>query len=197
MPAYDFEKLRVLVVDDNSFMVTIIRTLLETMGIRNVRGLGRGASLLSVMKDWRPDVMIVDHVMAPKSGLELIREVRERVPTDQRFIPIVLMTAQAKQEVVVKARFWAGADAVLVKPMSARRLFNCLVALYESDRTFVRTKDYFGPDRRVRDRPFEGAGRRADDRSFAEPTPEEADGDVLYIDDGPDEPVSTAARASA
>lgn len=201
MAAYDFEKLRVMVVDDNRFMVTILRSLLETMGVKAVRGVDKGANIFVIMKEWQPDIMIIDQIMTPKSGLELIREIRETVTDRQRFIPMVLLTAHAKQEVVVKARFWAGADAVLVKPVSARRLFNCLVALYESDRTFVRTRDYFGPDRRVKDRPFEGPDRRGgveENHNASESMVADSDDDdFLYIDDdGEDEP-PMPRRASA
>lgn len=203
MAAYDFEKLRIMVVDDNRFMVTIIRSLLETMGIKNVCGVAKGANLFVMMKEWQPDIMIVDQVMTPKTGLDLIREIRETVPDRQRFIPIILMTAYAKQEIVMKARFWAGADAVLVKPMSARRLFNCIVALYESDRTFVNTRDYFGPDRRVKDRPFEGPNRRGGDEEDeieavpAEIPGETEDGDFLFLGEDDEEETGTAQRASA
>ena len=197
MAAYDFTKLRVLVVDDSRFMVTIIKTLLETMGIKNVRGLAKGGSVLAAMKEWRPDVMIVDHHMVPRTGLDLIREIRETVEDRQRFIPIILMTAYAKQEIVVRARFWAGADAVLVKPMSARRLFNCIVALYESKRTFVRTRDYFGPDRRVKDRPFEGPNRRGETEETVDEPETAAEDQYLYLDDGEDSEPPAARRASA
>lgn len=200
MAAYDFERLRVLVVDDNAYMVTIIRTLLDSMGIKTVHGLSSGDHLLPVMREWQPDILIVDHFMEPKNGLQLIREIRETVQDRQRFIPIILITSYAKQEVVVKARFWAGADAVLVKPMSARRLFNCIVALYESERTFVRTGTYFGPDRRLKDRPFEGQNRRQDEMDEM-PGPDQDDDaeeeqDFLYLDGCDDEDPPSAQRTA-
>ncbi len=202
MTAYDFEKLRVLAIDDNRFTLSVIKSLLDTMGVKTVFCMSKGTNALEIMKQWQPDVLIVDQVMQPISGLDLIRQIRDSDSDKYSFVPIVLVTAHASKEVVHRARFWAGADAVLVKPLSARRLFNCIVALYESDRTFVRTGDYFGPDRRVKDRPFEGEGRRAEDP--AQDKPEGAavaaaaadDGDLLFIgvDDDADEP---PRRASA
>ena len=59
------------------------------------------------------------------------------------------------------ARFHAGADAVLAKPVSATRLYDCIISIYESPRTFVDNGVYFGPDRRLKDRPFEGEDRRS------------------------------------
>ena len=198
MTAYDFEKLRVLAIDDNRFTLSVIKSLLDTMGVKTVFSMSKGTNALEIMKQWQPDVLIVDQVMQPISGLDLIREIRDCDSEKYRFVPIILITAHASKEVVQQARFWAGADAVLVKPLSARRLFNCIVALYESDRTFVRTGDYFGPDRRVKDRPFEGSGRRAEDPArdkVEEAAAAEDDDDLLFIgiDDDADGPPQRAS----
>ena len=157
---YDLSRLHVLVIDDSGFMIGMVRALLEAMGITKVTGRNSAANLVQQLPELQPDIIITDHIMEPVSGLELIRRIRSEGTGRFRFIPVILLTGYADHQVVVRARFEAGADAVLVKPVSAQRLFSCLIAVYESDRRFVETKSYLGPDRRVRDRPFEGPNRR-------------------------------------
>lgn len=170
MEPYAFEKLRVLLVDDCEYMLKIVGALLESMGVKHIVGLDSPSEVLRVIERWTPDLVIMDQVMEPVTGLELIRQIRHGA-NRQRFTPIVLLTGRAHAEVVTSARFQAGADAVLVKPVSIQRLHSCIVAIRESDRTFVRTAHYFGPDRRVRDRPFEGENRRQSDDGAERLTP--------------------------
>ena len=162
MTTYDLENLRVLVVDDSPYMISIVETLLTAMGVAEVRGVPDGRTAISELRAWQPDLLITDHMMKPVSGLDVIQQIRDLDEERLRFVPIILMTGHAHQGVVNQARFRAGADAVLVKPVTARRLFDCIVSLYESARTFVRTGTYFGPDRRAPDRPFEGLNQDFD-----------------------------------
>lgn len=171
MEPYAFDKLRVLLVDDCEYMLKIVGALLESMGIKQIVGLDSPSEVLRVVERWKPDLVIMDQVMEPVTGLELIRQIRHGA-NRQRFTPIVLLTGRAHAEVVTSARFQAGADAVLVKPVSIQRLHSCIVAIRESDRTFVRTAHYFGPDRRVKDRPFEGQNRRQSDDGAERLTPD-------------------------
>ncbi len=186
MFTYNLEKLRVLVIDDSQYMVKIIKTLLDAMGIEAVRGIDCPSNIFSELKNWQPDLVITDYIMEPINGLQLIHRIRNQVSDPKRFIPIILLTGYAHEHVVTDARFHAGADAVLVKPVSVQRLYSCIVSVYESQRTFVQTATYFGPDRRVKDRPFEGPDRR---KSNASPDPtvtEDHDGLELVLVDRDD-----------
>jgi DNA-binding response OmpR family regulator len=62
---------------------------------------------------------------------------------------------------VVEARD-AGVNEFVAKPVTARTLLDRIVATIYRPRAFVRTKDYFGPDRRRRADPdYAGPLRRA------------------------------------
>lgn len=180
---YDLSRLHVLVVDDSGFMIDMVRALLEAMGVTKVTSRVSAANLVQQLPELNPDIIITDHIMEPVSGLELIRRIRYESVGRFRFVPVILLTGYADHQVVVRARFEAGADAVLVKPVSAQRLFSCLIAVYESDRRFVETKSYLGPDRRVKDRPFEGPNRRGVTFNKAADTdPDE----LVFVDVGSD-----------
>ena len=187
MFTYDLAKLRVLVIDDSPYMVKIVKTLLDAMGIESVRGIECPTNIFSELKNWQPDLIITDYIMEPIDGLQLIQRIRKQVADPKRFIPIILLTGYAHEQVVTDARFQAGADAVLVKPVSVQRLYSCIVSVYESQRTFVQTSNYFGPDRRVKDRPFEGPDRRKSDASQETGATKEHDGLELVLVDRDDD----------
>ncbi len=195
MFTYDLAKLRVLVIDDSPYMVKIVKTLLDAMGIESVRGIECPTNIFAELKNWQPDLIITDYIMEPIDGLQLIQRIRKQVSDPKRFIPIILLTGYAHEHVVTDARFRAGADAVLVKPVSVQRLYSCIVSVYESQRTFVQTATYFGPDRRVKDRPFEGPDRRKTDAGQDTGATEDHDGLELVLVDRADE--DEAASESA
>ena len=163
MTAYDISDLRAMIVDDSHFMIKILTALFEVLGARDIKGLTSAVDIFDQMTEWRPDLIVCDQMMCPIPGLELIRNVRQDPASPNKYVPIILLTGHTRPEIVREARWHAGADAVLVKPVSAGRLLDCIASIYKSERVFVKTKDYFGPDRRNTDRPFEGEDRRASD----------------------------------
>ena len=171
MPSYDVSALRFMIVDDSPFMVKILTVVLESLGSQNVLCLHSSANVFKNMEDWKPDLIICDQIMQPIYGLDLIRKIRHDTDSPNRYIPIILLTGHTEAEIVRQARWHAGADAVLVKPVSAGRLIDCIASIYKSERIFVKVQDYFGPDRRNTDRPFEGEDRRQSeiDRAAKEP----------------------------
>jgi hypothetical protein len=60
----------------------------------------------------------------------------------------------------------AGVTEFVAKPVTAKAVLERIHAVIYRPRPFVRTKDYFGPDRRRKDDPgYEGPWRRATDRA--------------------------------
>jgi CheY-like chemotaxis protein len=160
--------LSVLVVDDNQFMRVIVVTLLRALGVRDVRESADGADAFSMMKTWRPDVVIIDQHMQPISGLEFSILLRRGSDNDAFDVPLILLTAHTERSTIEAARD-AGIDEILAKPLAASALLQRLTAVIENRRRFLRTKTYVGPDRRRRNDPkYRGAMRRATDRSDAE-----------------------------
>src|SRR3546814_1685570 len=63
------------------------------------------------------------------------------------FVPIIMVTAQSEEWKVMKARD-AGVTEFLVKPFSAKTMARRITVVVENPRQFVRTDEFFGPDRR-------------------------------------------------
>lgn len=54
----------------------------------------------------------------------------------------------------------AGANYTLAKPISVKQLYLAICRFIEDSTEFVRTKAFFGPDRRRREAKFDGEDRR-------------------------------------
>jgi CheY-like chemotaxis protein len=166
-----FETLRVLLVDDNWHMRSIAITLLESFGVTQIRDVESGAEGLRVAKLWPADVALVDFKMEPMNGVQFTRAIRNSPGSRNPYLPIIMMTGHSAVVRVMEARD-AGVNEFIAKPLSARTLLNRLNAVIYTPRAFVRTKTYFGPDRRRRADPaHQGPWRRIDDADRAAPAP--------------------------
>jgi two-component system, chemotaxis family, chemotaxis protein CheY len=120
--AFDPAELRVLVVDDNQQMRTIIRTMLGGFGVKQITTAIDGADALGKLGGAVFDVAICDWLMAPMDGLAFVQEVRRHPTVPLRSLPIMMLTAQKEMRNVLDARS-AGVDAYVVKPVSASQLW--------------------------------------------------------------------------
>jgi two-component system, chemotaxis family, chemotaxis protein CheY len=74
-----------------------------------------------------------------------------------------MIKGHSNRDLVNQARD-AGVTEFMVKPVTAKSLFDRIVSIIDRPRPFVRTKGFFGPDRRrTRGKPFVGENRRSAD----------------------------------
>ena len=154
-----FAALRVLVVDYNAHMRAIVSAILKSAGVAHIREASHGGLALLILKDFAPDVAIVDFQMAPMDGLEFTKRVRDAATSPNPYLPIIMMTGYAEQSRVVQARD-AGVNEFLVKPITAKGVLDRLGAAVFKPRDFVKTGSYFGPTRRRVDPSGPGGPRR-------------------------------------
>jgi len=87
------------------------------------------------------------------------------------YVPIIMITGHTEKKRVLAARD-AGITEILVKPISAKALYQRIVNVILNPRPFVRTKNYFGPDRRRSLNPnYVGGERRNEERDPLIPQP--------------------------
>lgn len=154
------QRLSVLVVDDNQNMRELIRAILQALGIVNIFEGRDGEHAITKVRDFSIDLVITDWVMEPTDGLHLIKWVRTSPDSPDNFLPIIMVTGHTEKARITDARD-AGINEFMAKPVSAKSLYRRLVSVIEHPRQFVRTKSYFGPDRRRKTETFEGEDRRA------------------------------------
>jgi two-component system, chemotaxis family, chemotaxis protein CheY len=147
MVRIDFNRLRFLVVDDNAHMRRILRTLLHSFGAREVYEAEDGAAGLEAFTHYTPDVVLTDWVMPIFDGLELTQMIRQPGANSNPYVPIIMLTGHSEKKRVMSARD-AGVTEFLTKPISAKALYERILNVVANPRPFIRSKTYFGPDRR-------------------------------------------------
>ena len=126
-------KMSVLVVDDYSTMVRIIRNLLRQIGFEDIDDAADGSSALEKMNIKRYGLVISDWNMEPMTGYDLLRQVRADPGLGE--IPFIMVTAESKTENVIAAKK-AGVNNYIVKPFNAQTLKAKIEAVFtESDQS--------------------------------------------------------------
>lgn len=167
--AYRFDRVKVLVVDDNQHMRMLVSTILQAFGIKSIYECASAEEGWNILANHQCDLVFLDWVLDGMSGLDFTQKVRSDPQSPNPFVPIVMLTGHTSIERVRAARD-AGVNEFLAKPVSAKAILTRLVSVIEHPRPFVRTKVYFGPDRRRRrDGAYHGPERRTDgaDEQFA------------------------------
>jgi two-component system, chemotaxis family, chemotaxis protein CheY len=160
MVRVNFNRLRFLIVDDNAHMRRIMRALLHGYGSREVYEAEDGAGGLEAFTQHVPDIVITDWVMPIFDGLELTQMIRQPGTNANPYVPIIILTGHSEKNRVVGARD-AGITEFLAKPISATALYERIFTLVANPRPFIKTKTYFGPDRRRNVNPnYTGPERR-------------------------------------
>ncbi|MEQ8603181.1 MAG: response regulator [Marivibrio sp.] len=157
--AYDFQRLQVLIVDDNRFMGDLLRMVLRSFGLDRVSVSECPLEGLSYLESHAFDLAFFDYEMPAMSGLDLISRVRGHHNDLVRFLPVVMCSAHVEEERVLRARD-VGATEFLVKPFTTQAIYERLASLIERPRPFVREACYFGPDRRRKLADVASADRR-------------------------------------
>ncbi len=117
----------VLVVDDYSTMVRIIRNLLRQLGFADVDDAPDGAAALAKMHAKRYGLVISDWNMEPMTGFDLLRQVRDDPELGET--PFIMVTAESRTEAVIAARK-AGVNNYIVKPFNAQTLKSKIEAVF-------------------------------------------------------------------
>lgn len=157
--SYQLHRISVLVVEDNEPMLEIVKSLLLTFGVGHVIGAPDGEVGYRRFCEYNPDIVIADWMMKPMDGMTFTRMIRNDERSPNSYVPVILMTGFSEKRRVLQARD-AGVTEFLVKPFDARDLYKRIVQVIERPRQFVRSDDFFGPDRR-RKRDAEKAGTYA------------------------------------
>jgi two-component system chemotaxis response regulator CheY len=148
--AVDFSRVRVLIVDDNGYMLTILRTILHGFGIKQIHESRDPADAFDLVRSDSIDIVITDYQMDILDGLDFVRLVRTADDSPNPLVPVIMLTAYSERSKVEQARD-AGVTEFCCKPITAKEMFAKIAAVINEPRPFIRTKAYFGPDRRRMD----------------------------------------------
>lgn len=165
--AYSLAAFRVLIVEDYPFMADLMSSMLREFGVGNIVQASSGNEAKEMITLFNSDdggrnkidIVLMDWLMPDGDGKELLTWIRGHKRDSIRFLPSVLCSAYASEEVVTVGRD-NGANEVLVKPVSAQKLASRLLYVIDRPRPFLKAPGYFGPDRRRKGDDYKGPERR-------------------------------------
>ena len=117
----------VLVVDDYSTMVRIVRNLLKQLGFVDIDDAGDGKAALAKLRGRKFGLVISDSNMEPMTGYDLLKEVRADPRLAQT--PFIMVTTESKTNNVIAAKK-AGVSSYIVKPFNAQTLKSKIDAVF-------------------------------------------------------------------
>ena len=115
----------VLVAEDESALVTLLRYNLEREGYRVVEATDGEEALLLAAEE-KPDLVLLDWMLPQLSGIEVCRRLRAR--PESRNVPILMLTARGEEADRVRG-LNTGADDYITKPFSMTELLARLRAV--------------------------------------------------------------------
>jgi two-component system phosphate regulon response regulator PhoB len=124
-------KKKILVVDDEMDIRIFISTLVETSGYKPLMAKD-GEEGLKMVKEHKPDLVILDVMMPKESGLKLYREIK--TDDNTKHIPVIMVSAVSKKTFFHSYRElnrYHGAsiaepEAYIEKPPESEELISCI-----------------------------------------------------------------------
>jgi DNA-binding response OmpR family regulator len=116
---------KILIVEDEADILHLVSLYLEKEGFR-ISTAGTGVHALKLVKEERPDLIILDLMLPEMDGLEVCKKIR--LNQDTAMIPILMLTAKAEESDTVIG-LELGADDYVTKPFSPKALVARVKAL--------------------------------------------------------------------
>ena len=113
--------MRVMLIDDHALFRIGLRELLERRGIEVVDAVGDCVEGIHLVKEQKPDIVLLDMRMPQMNGIDVLKELRAEHPD----MAIAMLTTSQDQEDVL-ASFQHGADGYLLKDMEPDELIESL-----------------------------------------------------------------------
>ena len=124
-----------LVVDDEPYIADLLSTGLRFVGF-DVRTAGSGLEALTSVREWKPDLLVLDVMMPGVDGFEVTRRLR----ADGRETPVLFLTARDALEDKV-AGLTIGGDDYVTKPFSLEEVVARVRALLRRRASTLPTDD--------------------------------------------------------
>ncbi len=111
----------VLIVDDLSFMRSVLREIVEKGGFSVVGEAADGNEAIAEYKKYTPDLVLLDITMPVKDGLAALREIRNYDENAR----VVMCSSLGQQKYIIRA-IQLGAYDFIVKPFTEERVISAL-----------------------------------------------------------------------
>ena len=116
-----FNLARVLVVDDDNVMRTVVVHHLRRLGLQQIETATDGATALRAMVAFKPDLVLTDIHMQPMNGLDFVRQLRGHTHPLIKNMKVIFMSADASAATLGEV-LPLGTFGYIVKPPTADTL---------------------------------------------------------------------------
>ena len=112
---------KVLIVDDNDLMRTLLRGILRNESCQVVGEAKNGAIALDQVEKTDPDVVFLDVMMPEMDGLEALQSIKRLYPEI-----IVVMNTGSPSKDNVQESIQSGASGFIIKPFNSAKVIETL-----------------------------------------------------------------------
>jgi Chemotaxis response regulator containing a CheY-like receiver domain and a methylesterase domain len=113
--------MRTLIVDDSTFMRSIIKKIITEYSCEVVGEASDGIDVLNKYKELQPDIVFLDITMPKKNGMEALKEI---INYDKN-AKVVMCSSMGQKFFVIEA-LQIGAFDFIVKPFEKDRIFEVI-----------------------------------------------------------------------
>lgn len=134
---------RILIIDDRASNIEILSSMLDLAGYKNVEYTTDSRKAMSLIKKFDPDLILLDLMMPHLSGFEIMELIKKDIQLSldpQKYLPILVLTADVSPETRIKA-LEAGAKDFLSKPFDLFELKLRIRNLLETQYLFQLLKE--------------------------------------------------------
>lgn len=134
---------KILIVDDMVSNIEVLKGLLEIEGYTTIESITDSRNVISKIKSFDPDLILLDLMMPYFSGYEImeqIKEYKQKSLNPDRFLPIMILTADINVEAKHRA-LKAGAKDFLSKPFDLVEVGYRIKNLLETQYLYQQLKD--------------------------------------------------------
>lgn len=111
------EDAKILIVEDDSTIRTLLGMALDGAGYKNVASVSRGDEAVGEVRRFAPDLVILDLMLPGLDGCSIARIIRS--DPDLAMVRIIMLTALSSDEDIVRG-LEAGADDYIAKPFERK-----------------------------------------------------------------------------
>ncbi len=111
---------KILLVDDEVGLTTLLKMNLQSTGKFEVRTENRGAIAAQAAREFQPDFIVLDVLMPDLEGPDALNKIRE-IPS-MRHVPVVFLTATVMKGETSVTDTHSGGYSFMAKPVTAAEL---------------------------------------------------------------------------
>ncbi len=140
MNKYDiiFQDEEILIVDDNELNILLLQTILNNLGLKNIRRAYTGEEAINMIKESKPKLVLIDIQMPVMDGIQATNFIKNDLKIN---VPIIALTALAMQHNIDENSIYF--DDYLTKPIESEKLVEALkkhVGFTESKKNITNNK---------------------------------------------------------